>query len=34
VAARHQLRDERLADGARGAGNEDPHDCSCRLIAL
>jgi hypothetical protein len=28
VASRHQLRDERSAENARGAGYENLHDCS------
>jgi hypothetical protein len=29
VAARDELGDEDSAEGARGAGDEDLHDCSC-----
>ena len=34
VAARHELRDELSAEDAGGAGYEDLHDCSFRLICL
>jgi hypothetical protein len=33
VASIHELRDECSAESASGAGYEDLHDCSCRLIA-
>jgi hypothetical protein len=32
VAARHELRNERSAENACGAGYEDLHDCPSRLI--
>jgi hypothetical protein len=34
MASRHELRDELPAEGACGAGYEDLHDRSFRLIAL
>jgi hypothetical protein len=34
VASRHELRDEFSAESACGAGYEDLHDWSFRLIAL
>jgi hypothetical protein len=34
VASRHELRDERSAENACGAGYEDLHDCFSRLIYL
>ena len=32
VASRHELRDELSAENACGAGDEDLHDCSFRLV--